>query len=146
MVYLILVKRCSEQLLADLEQCWQENILLRGLCKIVKNHAEKNFHVYVKYCESQVFLVKTLKKLKSDPKFTEVLNQIETQPACQSLCLHSFLMLPMQRATRLPLLLDAVLKKLTATDDEYQPCLDALATLNNVSEKYDSSNIAIDLS
>ena len=28
--------------------------------------------------------------------------------ACQSLSLHSFLMLPMQRATRLPLLLQAV--------------------------------------
>lgn len=59
-------------------------------------------------------------------------SRMENHPACQSLSLHSFLMLPMQRVTRLPLLLDAVLRHLSDKDDEHQPCMHALATLNNV--------------
>jgi neuronal guanine nucleotide exchange factor len=42
-------------------------------------------------------------------------------------------MLPMQRITRLPLLIDAVLTRLDQTDDEYTTCQLALATLNKVS-------------
>ena len=66
-------------------------------------------------------------------KFAEVLLQLESNPICQSLSLHSFLMLPMQRITRLPLLIDAVLTRLNQTDDEYSTCQLALATLNKVS-------------
>jgi hypothetical protein len=39
----------------------------------------------------------------------------------------------MQRITRLPLLIDAVLTQLDQTDDEYTTCQLALATLNKVS-------------
>ena len=42
-------------------------------------------------------------------------------------------MLPIQRITRLPLLIDAVLTRLDQTDDEYTTCQLALATLNKVS-------------
>lgn len=48
------------------------------------------------------------------------------------LSLHSFLMLPMQRITRLPLLLDAVLSKLKPNDDEYDSWKMTLALLNKV--------------
>jgi len=65
-------------------------------------------------------------------KFSEVLLQLENNPICQLLSLHSFLMLPMQRITRLPLLIDAVLTRLDQTDDEYTTCQLALATLNKV--------------
>lgn len=58
--------------------------------------------------------------------------RLEAHPACQSLSLHSFLMLPMQRVTRLPLLVDAVLKHLAPNDPDYQSCMLALQTLNNV--------------
>lgn len=60
----------------------------------------------------------------------------ESHPLCQSLSLHSFLLLPMQRVTRLPLLLDAVLRHLHADDDEYEGCMHALATLNDVSHSH----------
>jgi len=66
-------------------------------------------------------------------KFSEVLLQLESNPICQSLSLHSFLTLPIQRITRLPLLIDAVLTRLDQTDDEYTTCQLALATLNKVS-------------
>jgi len=41
-------------------------------------------------------------------------------------------MLPMQRITRLPLLLGGVLTRLDKTDEEYQPCKDAFELLKKV--------------
>jgi len=74
-------------------------------------------------------------------KFSEVLLQLESNPICQSLSLHSFLTLPMQRITRLPLLIDAVLTWLSQTDDEYTTCQLALATLNKVSAAYNVASL-----
>ncbi|KAL0893568.1 hypothetical protein ABMA27_013757 [Loxostege sticticalis] len=125
------VRKCSQLLMNELEKCWQENILLQGICDIVRRHAEQHFGVYVKYCENQALMVRALQRLRERPTFAAALKRLESHPACQSLSLHSFLMLPMQRVTRLPLLLDAVLKNLDSNDHEYQSCMVALATLNS---------------
>lgn len=58
------VKSSSEKLLLDLEKCWQESILLHGVCDVIQKHAEEDFHVYVSYCENQILLDETLKKIK----------------------------------------------------------------------------------
>ncbi|XP_045785650.1 uncharacterized protein LOC123881112 isoform X3 [Maniola jurtina] len=125
------VRKCSQLLMTELERCWQDNILLHGICDIVQRHAQARFHAYVKYCENQPLMVKTLQRLRERPAFAAALKRLEGHPACQSLSLHSFLMLPMQRVTRLPLLLDAVLRNLAAEDHEYDGCMHALATLND---------------
>ncbi|XP_072944408.1 uncharacterized protein [Epargyreus clarus] len=125
------VRKCSQSLMAELERCWQENILLAGICDIVRRHATRRFHAYVKYCEHQALMVRTLQRLRDRPAFANALKRMESQPACQSLSLHSFLLLPMQRVTRLPLLLDAVLRHLAPPDAEYEGCMHALATLND---------------
>lgn len=67
-----------------------------------------------------------------NPKFVDALRQLESSPVCQSLAMHSFLMLPMQRITRLPLLVDAIYNRLNTTSPEYQSCKEALQTLNKV--------------
>ncbi|XP_053625868.1 uncharacterized protein Exn isoform X3 [Plodia interpunctella] len=125
------VRKCSQLLMNELEKCWQENILLTGICEIVRTHADQHFHVYVKYCENQALMVRALQRLRDKPAFAAALRRVESHPACQSLSLHSFLMLPMQRVTRLPLLMDAVLKNLSREDEEHQSCRDALNTLNS---------------
>lgn len=131
--YTIPVLNCSEKLLTDLENCWQDNIMLIGLSHSILKHAESSFKVYVSYCEHQVRLDRILKKLKdSNKKFCETLEQVELNTICCGLSFHSFLMLPMQRITRLPLLIDAVLSKLTADDDEYENWRVTLATLNRI--------------
>ena len=84
-----------------------------------------------------------------NPKFVEALRQLESSPVCQSLAMHSFLMLPMQRITRLPLLVDAIFNRLNTTSPEYQPCKEALQTFNKVCLEYidiqhiDKNNIKI---
>lgn len=118
--------------------------------------------VYVMYCEHQGKLDRLLKKLKETKTsaFCQALEILEQDPVCCGECrtlsnidddelsvefklifvffvwvglsLHSFLMLPMQRITRLPLLLDAVLSKLKPNDDEYDSWKMTLALLNKV--------------
>lgn len=58
------MKNCSEKLLQDLENCWQDNILLHGVCDIIRQHAEENFDAYVRYCENQILIEGTLKHLR----------------------------------------------------------------------------------
>ncbi|CAH0718777.1 unnamed protein product, partial [Brenthis ino] len=125
------VRKCSQMLMTDLERCWQENILLQDICDIVQRHAEARFHAYVKYCENQPLMVKALQRLRERPAFAAALKRLESHPACQSLSLHSFLLLPMQRVTRLPLLLDAVLRQLAPQDREYAGAMHALGTLSD---------------
>lgn len=43
--FIVSVQECSDRLLCDLENCWQDNIMLLGLSQSVYNHAEKYFHV-----------------------------------------------------------------------------------------------------
>ena len=105
----ISVRACSEKFLADLESRWQESVVLSGISDIIMNHARHNFHVYVKYCSNQVYQDRTLKRLRTENQgFLDALKELECQDACQGLAMHSFLMLPMQRITRLPLLTDAI--------------------------------------
>ena len=73
---------------------------------------------------------------QENTRFVEVLRQLEASPICQSLAMHSFLMLPMQRITRLPLLVEAIFNRLNANSTEYEPCKKALETLNKVRNNF----------
>ena len=58
--------------------------------------------------------------------------------------MHSFLMLPMQRITRLPLLVNAIYERLNAEHDgeenpEYETCKEALDTLNKLVKECNES-------
>lgn len=83
----------------------------------------------------------TLETLENDPaccgKWKEIFKRTLSLLVCLvsilGLSLYSFLMLPMQRITRLPLLVDAVLSKLKTDDDEFESWKMTLAILNKVS-------------
>ncbi|KAH8339490.1 hypothetical protein KR074_009429 [Drosophila pseudoananassae] len=112
--YIVPVHECSERLLTELEACWQDNIMLLGLSRCIYEIAERHFHVYVAFCEHQGRMDRTLRRLKESKDsmaFQQHLERLEASPHCCGLNLHSFLMLPMQRITRLPLLIDAVFSK-----------------------------------
>ncbi|XP_076167129.1 ephexin isoform X2 [Ptiloglossa arizonensis] len=108
------VLHASEQFLTELETLWRQDPMLHGLPDVLLNYADKFLDIYVSYCSNQVSIDTTLKDLRTRKgmKFLETVSQIEARPTCQSLSLHSFLMLPMQRITRLPLLADAVVSRL----------------------------------
>ncbi|KAL7293794.1 hypothetical protein TKK_0012856 [Trichogramma kaykai] len=110
----------SERFLAELEQVWREDPMLAKLAEQLLKHADRSAQVYVNYCSNQVSIDTQLKELRAKKgyRFLEVVSRIESNPACHSLSLHSFLMLPMQRITRLPLLADAVLSRLSVEHPE----------------------------
>lgn len=131
--YIVPVHECSERLLCELESCWQDNIMLLGLSKRIYAIAEKYFHVYISFCEHQGRMDRTLRRLKSQKGlFSQNLDLLESDANCCGLNLHSFLMLPMQRITRLPLLIDAVFSKVSPNDDEYESWKMTLAIMNKI--------------
>lgn len=127
------VKKVSERLLADLEKRWHESLLIGDICDIIYEHASKHFDVYVTYVSNQVCQDRLLRKLKdTNSQFAEVLKQLEMNPICHNLSMYSFLMLPMQRITRLPLLIDAIYNRLTVDCKQSDSCKLALAAVNKV--------------
>jgi len=127
------VRACSEKLLHDLETRWQESIMLSGISDIILHHARHNFSIFIKYCSNQIVQDRTLKRLKSENKyFADTLRELESSQVCQSLSMYSFLMLPMQRITRLPLLTAAIISHLPHNSPELIPCKEALQVLNNL--------------
>ena len=105
---------------------------LDGLCEVVRDHAKHHFQVYVKYCSNQVDQGKLLKELGENPRFVEALKELESSPVCQALKMQSFLMLPMQRITRLPLLIGAIFSRLEENSAEYEPCQEAMEIIDKV--------------
>ncbi|CAL7941653.1 unnamed protein product [Xylocopa violacea] len=128
------VLQASEQFLAELETVWSHDPMLHGLTDVLLKYADKCLDIYVAYCSNQVSIDTTLKDLRTRKglKFAETVSQIEARPACQSLSLHSFLMLPMQRITRLPLLADAVLSKLPIEHEDRSQWEKVLSSLSYV--------------
>ncbi|XP_043646469.1 rho guanine nucleotide exchange factor 5 isoform X2 [Drosophila teissieri] len=134
--YIVPVHECSERLLTELEACWQDNIMLLGLSRCIYEIAERHFHVYVAFCEHQGRMDRTLRRLKESKdslSFQQHLERLEASPSCCGLNLHSFLMLPMQRITRLPLLIDAVFSKESPLNrEEYESWKLTLALVQKV--------------
>ncbi|XP_060816416.1 uncharacterized protein LOC132907382 [Bombus pascuorum] len=128
------VLQASEQFLAELETVWRYDPMLHGLPDVLLKYTDKCLDIYVAYCSNQVSIDTTLKDLRTrkGSKFIETISQIEARSTCQSLSLHSFLMLPMQRITRLPLLADAVLSKLPVTCEDRSHWEKVLSSLSYV--------------
>uniref|UniRef100_A0A8R1E0Q3 Uncharacterized protein n=1 Tax=Caenorhabditis japonica TaxID=281687 RepID=A0A8R1E0Q3_CAEJA len=123
----------KDKLLCDLENRLEENLILDDICDILLEHFEKHFEVYIKYCSNQVYQDRTLRRLKSDNAgFLAAVQRLEENKQCQGLDMRSFLMLPMQRITRYPLLLYAILDRISTTDDRYKTATEALTSSNRV--------------
>ncbi|XP_076357268.1 uncharacterized protein LOC143250508 isoform X2 [Tachypleus tridentatus] len=127
------VKNVSQKLLADLEKRWKENLYMYDICDILYKYASSHFSVYVKYCTNNIYQERTFKQLKkSKPEFVQLLRRLEADPVCQNLDMHSFIILPVQRITRLPLLVDAIFQRLPEDSSKYETCKQTLAALNKV--------------
>ncbi|NXO65764.1 ARHGQ factor, partial [Phainopepla nitens] len=68
----------------------------------------------------------------TNPAFKEVLSRIESHEDCRNLPMISFLILPMQRVTRLPLLMDTICQKTPKDSAKYENCTQALKEVSKV--------------
>jgi len=113
------VKAVSERFLKDLRRRQQQSVLIKSISDILQDYAENYFQCYIKYVSNQVFQDRTLQALlHSSTRFQEVLYKLERDPVCQGLPMQSFLNLPMQRVTRLPLLVDAIVSRCETNSEE----------------------------
>ncbi|KAG1925640.1 rho guanine nucleotide exchange factor [Pimephales promelas] len=114
------IQEVSKRFFEDLEKRHQKHPVIHDISDIVKNHATHHFEPYIVYCSNETFQQRTLQKLlSSNTAFRESLKQIEGSEECGGLPMISFLILPMQRVTRLPLLLDTICQKTPDGTAEY---------------------------
>ncbi|XP_023262202.1 rho guanine nucleotide exchange factor 26 [Seriola lalandi dorsalis] len=130
------VCEASKKFFKELEEKHQQNIVIDDISNIVCRHAQSNFDPYVTYCSNEVYQQRTLQRLVSkNPAFKEVLTRIEGHPDCRNLPMISFLILPMQRITRLPLLMDTICQKTPKDSTQYEECKKALQAVSKVVRK-----------
>ncbi|KAM9476207.1 rho guanine nucleotide exchange factor 16 isoform 2-T2 [Clarias gariepinus] len=127
------VHSISKRFFEDLERRHQMNPVIKDISDIVQDHATNYFEPYIVYCSNETFQQRTLQKLlASNTVFKEVLKQIESSPECGGLPMISFLILPMQRVTRLPLLMDTICQKTTKQTTEYYSARWALKAISKL--------------
>ncbi|XP_043120161.1 rho guanine nucleotide exchange factor 26-like [Puntigrus tetrazona] len=130
------VCEASKKFFKELEDRHQQSIVINDISDIVLRHAQSNFDPYVTYCSNEVYQQRTLQRLlNKSPSFKEVLTRIETHPDCRNLPMISFLILPMQRVTRLPLLMDTICQKTPKESASYEACKKALHVISKLVRK-----------
>uniref|UniRef100_A0A3B4UP53 Rho guanine nucleotide exchange factor 26 n=1 Tax=Seriola dumerili TaxID=41447 RepID=A0A3B4UP53_SERDU len=133
------VCEASKKFFKELEEKHQQNIVIDDISDIVCRHAQSNFDPYVTYCSNEVYQQRTLQRLLllflNTQSPSEVLTRIEGHPDCRNLPMISFLILPMQRITRLPLLMDTICQKTPKDSTQYEECKKALQAVSKVVRK-----------
>ncbi|KAK3096874.1 hypothetical protein FSP39_004312 [Pinctada imbricata] len=129
------VREASEKFLSDLEERWQQSVFITDICDIIQKNASQRFECYVRYCSNQTFQERATQELMKRPEFEEAVRRLERDPMCQGLPMISFLLLPMQRITRLPLLVDAICHRLDPATERHRSAKKALDALNRVVRK-----------
>ncbi|KAM8927401.1 rho guanine nucleotide exchange factor 16 [Pelodytes ibericus] len=123
----------SKRFFDDLERRHKDNAYIHDISDIVENHALNHFQPYVIYCSNEVYQQRTLQRLlTTNLPFKETLKQIEIIPQCGGLPMFSFLILPMQRVTRLPLLMDTICQKTDVNSPEYEANTRALKAISKL--------------
>ncbi|XP_038672193.1 rho guanine nucleotide exchange factor 26-like isoform X1 [Scyliorhinus canicula] len=127
------VYKSSNKFFKELEARYQQNALIPDISDIVEKHATSTFDPYVTYCSNEVYQQRTLQKLlNTNPSFKEILTRIEAHPECRNLPMISFLILPMQRVTRLPLLMDTICQKTPKESPENECTKKALQAVSKL--------------
>ncbi|CAH1791987.1 unnamed protein product [Owenia fusiformis] len=129
------VRDTSERIVKALEERWQENCIMEDICEVILEHASKYFDVYVTYCSNQIYQDRSLSKLSKDKQFKEILAKLEKNPEVQRMSMASYLKQPMQRITRLPLLVDAIHKRLIEGTDRHTFASKAKSLLQKIVKK-----------
>ncbi|XP_076321860.1 rho guanine nucleotide exchange factor 16-like isoform X2 [Tachypleus tridentatus] len=127
------VRTISQRLLAELKARLSEGLLIPNICDILLNYALNHFSIYVKYCSNKIYQEMMLYSLRQNkPEFKTLLEKLEKSPVCQNLSVDSFLILPMQRITRFPLLVKAVCDRLPTDSPDFKISILALKAMNKV--------------
>nr|CDS29278.1 guanine nucleotide exchange factor [Hymenolepis microstoma] len=118
----LLICMASERFLKDLEERWSsQKPLLSEVCDLIVKHAGSvQFDPYLTYLRNQTYQVAAYRRLNLREDFQKAIARMHAHPEVGKNRLDSFLALPMQRLTRLKLLVEVIqkLQSLVAMDAE----------------------------
>ncbi|KAL6048045.1 DH domain-containing protein, variant 2 [Balamuthia mandrillaris] len=123
----------SQEILKHLEK----NVGTDGSYLVGKTFLElvEFIKMYTVYCGNQPVALSTLDKCKaSNTAFAAFLNECMSDPRCRGLNLFSFLIKPIQRVCKYPLLLKELLKHTPETHEDYADLVEAMTQVTNVVE------------
>lgn len=123
-------------LLSELEtrQIEQDYVIDR-LGDILLHHKD-NLIPYISYCGQQKQSIRYLQeKISKDRTFAEFLEKCRRNESCKNLDIFSFLLMPMQRITRYPLLLKQILHYTPKNHDDHNALISALASIESLAEQ-----------
>ncbi|KAK4521682.1 uncharacterized protein ATC70_004214 [Mucor velutinosus] len=126
---------CNTALLSDMEtrQRGQANVVDK-IGDVFLKHAD-SLQCYSTYCRNQSYATKFLQKKREDDQWFEVfLKTAQTRSECRSLDLSHFLLEPVQRITRYPLLLRQILNCTPKKHPDYALVRSALSIAQRVLE------------
>lgn len=132
---------CNTALLSDLEDRQRDNgLYVDCVGDIMLRHTD-GLRAYIEYCANQSHAAKYLqRKREQDKRLGEFLKRTqEANPAVKSMDLSSFLLQPMQRLARFPLLLRQIL---IHTDAEHKDRADLVAALAKAEALCEETNDA----
>ncbi|KAJ7621612.1 hypothetical protein DFH06DRAFT_1233083 [Mycena polygramma] len=105
---------------------------------ILQNHMS-NMAVYMEYCVNQGTAIKVLKSLRdSNPELASHLQRLKEDPTVRNLDLSSYLLAPMQRITRYPLLIKQILHY-TEPGDEHKAIQKSITTSEKILDHINES-------
>ncbi|CAO3592901.1 unnamed protein product [Absidia cylindrospora] len=124
---------CNTAFYSDLETRQRECAnVVDCIGDIFLQHAE-SLKCYSTFCRNQSFASRLLQKKREEDQWFEVfLKTAQTRPECRSLDLSHFLLQPVQRITRYPLLLRQVLKSTPKRHPDYGLVKSALSKASKV--------------
>nr|XP_032818179.1 ephexin-1-like isoform X1 [Petromyzon marinus] len=134
------VKKVTESFIAELGDRIDSDILISDICDIVYKYARDDFKVYIPYLTNNRYQEKKFIELReSNSQFSAAVQRLQEMPQCGRLPFTSFLHLPLQRITRLRLLLENILKGREAGSPEEAAAVNAVDALDKVIKESNES-------
>ncbi|GBC07924.1 hypothetical protein RclHR1_00780004 [Rhizophagus clarus] len=126
---------CNTAILSDLEQRQKDDkLFVNNVGDILLKHSDE-LSCYEIYCGKQLNASKFLQQKRNINKtFSEFLKKAQQDPKCGSLDLSSFLLKPMQRITRYPLLIRQILHYTSKDHSDQEDLMKALHKAEGILE------------
>ncbi|KAJ3234247.1 cytochrome c oxidase subunit 1 [Chytriomyces hyalinus] len=106
--------------------------------------ANDDFNTYMTYCGNYPVAMKLVHKLQSEEKFKHHMQQLSSNPTSRGLSLESFLIKPVQRICKYPLLLRELIKHTSKTMPDYSGLEKASEKMESIAAKVNEATQALD--
>jgi len=124
---------CNRQFYKDLEACMANANGGEVLIGAAFTKIAEFFKMYTMYCSNQANALQTIEEVKKkDKKFRECLEICHKDPKCRGLFLQSFLIKPIQRVCKYPLLLRELIRYTPEDHPDFEPLNAAMSKINEV--------------